>query len=103
LNASLTGSLAGLKIANELRTAYFESILSQDVSFFDHVGAGEVAARSNKDINLIRVAFGERVGYIVMNLALIIAVSSRSYGKSFSTTDADYRRLSSRVSVNLRN
>jgi hypothetical protein len=36
---------------------------------------GEVASRSAKDINSIRIAAGEKVGYITMNLALIIAVS----------------------------
>jgi ATP-binding cassette subfamily B (MDR/TAP) protein 1 len=73
---SFAGSLAGLKLADELRAAYFESILGQDLTFFDHVGAGEVAARCSKDISTIRVGFGERIGYVTSNLAVVIAVSS---------------------------
>lgn len=76
---AFTVSLAGLKISNELRTAYFESVLAQDVSFFDHVGAGEVATRSNKDINLIRTGFGDRLGQVFFSFSLVVSALVASF------------------------
>ena len=76
---AFTVSLAGLKISNELRTAYFESVLAQDVSFFDHVGAGEVATRSNRDINLIRTGFGDRLGQVFFSFSLVVSALVASF------------------------
>lgn len=67
--------LAGISVSDGLREVYFASIISQDAPFFDRVGGGEVATRAQKDVNLIRTAFGEKVGYVVWSTALAIAVS----------------------------
>ena len=73
-NHAIAGSAAGLRLTDELRTVYFQSILSQDTTFSDLVGAGEVATRSNKDMDIIRAVSGERFGFVVMNSAVIVGV-----------------------------
>lgn len=35
--------------AKRIRERYLQAILRQDIAFFDHVGAGEVAARIQTD------------------------------------------------------
>lgn len=35
--------------ARRLREAYFASVLRQDITFFDNVGAGEIATRIETD------------------------------------------------------
>ncbi|KAG8796940.1 GTPase-activating protein, partial [Serendipita sp. 399] len=44
-----------------IRERYLQSILRQDVSFFDNVGAGEVATRIQTDTHLVQLGVSEKV------------------------------------------
>lgn len=56
---------AGEKMGRKIRNAYLESVLRQDISFFDNVGAGEVSGRSTKDIALIQGGIGEKLAFAI--------------------------------------
>lgn len=66
--------MAGAKLSNLLREQYLAAIVVQDQAFFDRIGPGEIVSRASKDINLIRTGLGERLGYLIWSLAIIIAV-----------------------------
>jgi ATP-binding cassette, subfamily B (MDR/TAP), member 1 len=56
-----------------LQHAYVASTMTQDASYFDLHGAGEIATRAGKDINTIRVAFGEKLGYMFWSGSTLVA------------------------------
>lgn len=66
--------MAGAKLGDQLREHYLAAILVQDQAFFDRIGPGEIVTRAGKDINLIRVGLGEKLGYLTWSLAIILAV-----------------------------
>lgn len=70
--------MAGAKLSNLLREQYLACIIVQDQAFFDRIGPGEIVTRAGKDINLIRTGLGEKLGYLVWSLAIIIGVRSSS-------------------------
>jgi ATP-binding cassette subfamily B (MDR/TAP) protein 1 len=47
--------------AKRMRERYLQSILRQDVAFFDNVGAGEVATRIQTDTHLVQLGISEKV------------------------------------------
>ncbi|KAG8699619.1 hypothetical protein FRC08_005185, partial [Ceratobasidium sp. 394] len=73
-------TIASSRITNKLRRAYLRAVLHQDIEFFEHVGPGEVGTRILKDINTIKAAAGEKLGFTVwafttLLVALIMAFS----------------------------
>jgi hypothetical protein len=63
-----------LKLTQNLRTFYVAAILAQDSVFFETLGPGEVVLRVRKDIDTIRIGFGEKLGYIVWAIFTVISV-----------------------------
>lgn len=47
----------------------------QDAAFFENVGPGEISMRATKDIEKIRTAFGEKLGYLIWSLSTVVTVS----------------------------
>lgn len=66
-------SKAAHKLTVRLRHAYVSSALCQDSAWHDEHGAGEIAAHAGKDVNVIRVAFGEKLAFIVWSSSTLIA------------------------------
>ncbi|KAI9632019.1 P-loop containing nucleoside triphosphate hydrolase protein [Dioszegia hungarica] len=66
-------SMAGAKLSNLLREKYLAAIVIQDQAFFDRIGPGEIVSRASKDINMIRTGLGERLGYLLWSMSIIIA------------------------------
>lgn len=56
---------AGEKMGRKIRNAYLQSVLRQDIAFFDNVGAGEVAGRTTKDIAVIQGGIGEKLAFAI--------------------------------------
>lgn len=67
-------SIASARLSERLRYAYVASVISQDATFSESVGSGEVSTRATKDIALVSTAFGERLGYLLWSLSTVIAV-----------------------------
>lgn len=65
-------SLGGARRAQRLREQYFRSLLRQEVSYFDHLPAGEVASRLNGDIQMIRNGTGEKVGICISSASFFV-------------------------------
>ncbi|PWN47942.1 P-loop containing nucleoside triphosphate hydrolase protein [Violaceomyces palustris] len=58
-------SMASDELSQRMRKVYIYSTLSQDTSYFDSHGAGEISTRASKDIETVRTSFGEKLGYVV--------------------------------------
>lgn len=63
---------AGEKMGRKIRNAYLESILRQDIAFFDNVGAGEVSGRTTKDIATIQAGIGEKLAFAIWCFTTIV-------------------------------
>ncbi|PWN47244.1 P-loop containing nucleoside triphosphate hydrolase protein [Violaceomyces palustris] len=65
--------LSAEKLTSRLRVAYFSSLLSQDVSFFDVHGSGELSGRVSRDIDHIRIGIGEKMLHVGNGFGVMIA------------------------------
>lgn len=63
---------AGEKMGCKIRNAYLESVLRQDILFFDTTGAGEVAGRTTKDISTIQGGIGEKLAFAIWCFTTIV-------------------------------
>lgn len=45
----------------QIREKYFESVLRQNIGFFDALGAGEVATRIESDCHLVQDGIGDKI------------------------------------------
>ncbi|KAF8575980.1 ste6-like protein [Ramaria rubella] len=55
----------GEAMAKRIREHYLRAVLRQDIAFFDHVGAGEVATRIQTDTHLVQQGTSEKVAIAV--------------------------------------
>ncbi|BFZ56053.1 hypothetical protein PYCC9005_003095 [Savitreella phatthalungensis] len=63
---------AGERMATKIRNAYLASVLRQDITFFDEVGAGEVSGRTTKDISIIQGGIGEKLAFAIWSSVTIV-------------------------------
>lgn len=70
---------ASQTLTARLRHVDFASVLVQDAAFFDNVGPGEVSTRASKDIETIRTAFGEKLGYVISTFATVLVVGTPNH------------------------
>lgn len=66
-------SAASHLMSMRLQHAYVASVLSQDATYFDIHGPGEIATRAGKDINLIRIGWGEKIAYLIWASSTLVA------------------------------
>lgn len=71
---SYSGSTQSMK----LKKLYYQSLLQQEVAWYDSIDAGKLASKVAKNINTIENAIGEKVGL------LISAVFTSSFGIVFA-------------------
>ncbi|UZJ53081.1 hypothetical protein CBS101457_002401 [Exobasidium rhododendri] len=64
--------MASNDLTKRLRHSYVASVLSQDASYFDTHGAGEVATHAGKEIHVIRTGFGEKLGFSIWTTTILI-------------------------------
>ncbi|KAE8259182.1 hypothetical protein A4X13_0g1187 [Tilletia indica] len=74
--------LASERLSSGLRETYVAATLAQDVSFFDLHGPGEVASRVSKDVNNVRVAFGEKAAYLVYGISNLVVALCFAFARS---------------------
>ncbi|KAJ1949597.1 hypothetical protein FBU59_001072, partial [Linderina macrospora] len=55
-----------------IRELYYESIMRQDVGWFDTIKTGELTTRITNDVNLVQDGIGEKCGFIIMNTTTFI-------------------------------
>ncbi|PWN43022.1 P-loop containing nucleoside triphosphate hydrolase protein [Ceraceosorus guamensis] len=66
-------SSASHQLTQRLAHAYVASCLSQDAAFHDKHGAGEIATHAGKEVGLIRVVYGEKLGFVVWSMSTLVA------------------------------
>ncbi|KAI5988986.1 ABC transporter transmembrane region-domain-containing protein [Pisolithus albus] len=58
--------------AKRIREKYLQSILRQDIAYFDHIGAGEVATRIQTDTHLVQQGISEKVALVINFLSAFV-------------------------------
>ncbi|KIK26705.1 hypothetical protein PISMIDRAFT_244668 [Pisolithus microcarpus 441] len=69
--------------AKRIREKYLQAVLRQDVAYFDHVGAGEVATRIQTDTHLIQQGTSEKVALVVSYMSAFFAGFALAYTQSW--------------------
>ena len=63
----------GEHISAKIREHYLQSCMSQNIGFFDKLGAGEVTTRITADTNLIQEGISEKIGLTLTAVATFIS------------------------------
>ena len=62
----------GIVLSSRIREQYLAALLRQNIAFFDHVGAGEIATHMTADANLIRDGISEKVSVAIQCCSAIV-------------------------------
>ncbi|KAF8574905.1 multidrug resistance protein 1 [Ramaria rubella] len=73
----------GEAMAKRIREQYLRSVIRQDIAFFDHVGAGEVATRIQTDTHLVQQGTSEKVAITVNYLGAFFCGFILAYIRSW--------------------
>ncbi|XP_053570110.1 ATP-binding cassette sub-family B member 5 [Bombina bombina] len=78
--------LAAARQTRKMRKAFFHSVLSQDMSWFDVTKSGELNTRLTEDINKINDGIGDKVGHLFQNISTCLTgvIISLAYGWKLS-------------------
>jgi ABC-type multidrug transport system fused ATPase/permease subunit len=71
---------------NQLRKSYLESVLRQDITFFDHEGGGSVSTRMITDTQLVQDGTGEKVPMLIMNMSTFVIAFIIAFYHSWQLT-----------------
>ncbi|KAJ2849367.1 hypothetical protein IWW36_002683 [Coemansia brasiliensis] len=74
--ASLQKLLWGIsseRIGRRLREKFYESILRQDIGWFDGLSTGELTARISQDVNLVQEGIGEKFSFVLQYVTTFLA------------------------------
>ncbi|KAL4807840.1 P-loop containing nucleoside triphosphate hydrolase protein [Aspergillus unguis] len=71
----------GEHVTQKIREHYLESILRQNIGYFDKLGAGEVTTRITADTNLIQDGVSEKVGLTLTAVATFVTAFIIAYVK----------------------
>ncbi|GCB24712.1 leptomycin B resistance protein pmd1 [Aspergillus awamori] len=71
----------GENVTQKIREHYLESILRQNMGYFDKLGAGEVTTRITADTNLIQDGVSEKVGLTLTAIATFVTAFIVAYIK----------------------
>ncbi|KIK16612.1 hypothetical protein PISMIDRAFT_636188 [Pisolithus microcarpus 441] len=69
--------------AKRIRGKYLQAILRQDIAYFDHVGAGEVATCIHMDTHLVQQGISEKVALVINFLSAFFAGFILAYTQSW--------------------
>ncbi|KAF2719584.1 ABC multidrug transporter Mdr1 [Polychaeton citri CBS 116435] len=76
----------GEHISGKIREHYLKAILSQNIGYFDKLGAGEITTRITSDTNLVQDGISEKIGLTLTALATFIAAYIIGYIKYWKLT-----------------
>ncbi|KAM5157179.1 ATP-binding cassette sub-family B member 5-like [Mantella aurantiaca] len=65
--------LAAARQTRRMRSTFFHSVLSKEISWFDVTKSGELNSRLTEDINKINDGIGDKVGHFLQNFSSFIA------------------------------
>ncbi|KAJ5840945.1 ABC transporter sequence [Penicillium rubens] len=76
----------GIILSSRIRERYLAALLSQNIAFFDNIGAGEISTRITADANLIRDGISEKVSVAVQCSASVVAAFVISFMRDWRLT-----------------
>lgn len=76
-------SLIGEHITLRTREHYLRAILSQNIAYFDDLGAGEVGTRISSDMNVIQDGISEKVTFVVSAVSAFVCGLCIAFYKSW--------------------
>ncbi|KAI3944839.1 hypothetical protein MKW92_002206 [Papaver armeniacum] len=77
--------VTGERQANRIRVAYLQSVLKQDITFFDRkTTTGEVIVGLTCDTSIIQDAIGEKVGKFIQLVTTFLVSYAIAFGKGWS-------------------
>ncbi|KIW29284.1 uncharacterized protein PV07_05109 [Cladophialophora immunda] len=79
-------SFAGEAITRRTREAYLQSIMRQNIAFFDSIGAGEVASRISGDMNMIQDGISQKLGLTAAGVTTFFAALAVGFIRSWKLT-----------------
>jgi ATP-binding cassette subfamily B (MDR/TAP) protein 1 len=71
----------GSNITRTIREKYLAAILSQNIAFFETLGAGEITTSITHNTDLIQIGISENVGLILMALSTVITAISIAFSR----------------------
>lgn len=66
-------SIVGENLATKLRLIVFESVIQQEISYFDQHRTGDIMNRLTTEVSVIQGAIGEKIAMTIMNLGQALA------------------------------
>ncbi|KAI8319025.1 P-loop containing nucleoside triphosphate hydrolase protein [Martensiomyces pterosporus] len=69
-----------------IRKLYYESIMRQDIGWFDTVKTGELTTRITNDVNLVQDGLGEKFGFVFMNVVAFVVSFIIAFAKGWKLT-----------------
>lgn len=79
-------TIAAVRMTRGLRLAYVQSILKQEIAYFDTCTPGAVATRISTNANLIQTGLGEKVGIASQGLAMLVAAFCVAFSQQWKLT-----------------
>jgi ATP-binding cassette subfamily B (MDR/TAP) protein 1 len=76
----------GIVLSSRIRERYLKALLSQNIAFFDNVGAGEIATHITADANLIRDGISEKVSVAVQCTSSVVTAFVIGFIKDWKLT-----------------
>ncbi|KAF2443473.1 ABC transporter [Karstenula rhodostoma CBS 690.94] len=76
----------GIVLSSRIREQYLAALLRQNIAFFDHVGAGEIATHMIADANLIRDGISEKVSVAVQCCSAIVTALVIGFTRDWKLT-----------------
>lgn len=76
----------GIVLSSRIREQYLAALLRQNIAFFDHVGAGEIATHMIVDANLIRDGISEKVSVAVQCCSAIVTALVIGFTRDWKLT-----------------
>jgi ATP-binding cassette subfamily B (MDR/TAP) protein 1 len=76
----------GITLSSRIRERYLAALLSQNIAFFDNIGAGEISTHITADANLIRDGISEKVSVAVQCSASVVAAFVISFMRDWRLT-----------------
>ncbi|WBW75142.1 leptomycin transmembrane transporter Pmd1 [Schizosaccharomyces osmophilus] len=70
---TVTFIISGERISRRIRQQYLHAVLSQNIGYFDRLGAGEITTRITSDTDYIQDGLGEKVGLVLFALATFLS------------------------------
>jgi ATP-binding cassette subfamily B (MDR/TAP) protein 1 len=84
--SALFNNLASTEISNRIKRAYFNSVTSQEIAFFDYKKGGHLLKLITEDVTKITASYSGSLSTISMSMGQLIAGAVLAFKSSWSMT-----------------